>query len=496
MQKYHPHPVNIFENMAQFLFLLIIPLVRGLLTSTDGFGTWIEGAWMDIAVLLLIFTLSAVKWMMTTYEICQTGLQVQMGILIRKSFFLPQQKLASIVIEAPFHLIPFHAVKLKCDTDSGNPKKYDFTITISKDRAADILKRREQLNTSKNFVKRSYRPKNIYVFVLSALLSNSFAGVIFAAAFISNTGKLLGEQFESRLVGTFAQYAKLFAFGLPPAAAAVGYLLLFGWLIAFSRNLIRHKNLVVTRNHTSLYIKSGIFTKRKFSLLTKHINYIDIRQSISTKLLGLSSVFVNCTGYGKEKNESSVLMPPIGKRELADNLSVLFPEVHYKKPTMRPNFFSIFKFIADPAWYLLGVTAGMIVTTYLFASWKNLIFWIGGMAIVPGVWFLILRIVDFATTGIAANERGFTLKYSKGFTLHTVYIPVEKVTQVLLRQSILQLGDNSCDVFVYSYNEGTQKHHVKNLHFDKVVDTFSLGKVDFKVKPERESGIFLIGDLG
>ena len=172
MQKYHPHPVNIFENMAQFLFLLIIPLVRGLLTSTDGFGTWIEGAWMDIAVLLLIFTLSAVKWMMTTYEICQTGLQVQMGILIRKSFFLPQQKLASIVIEAPF----------KCDTDSGNPKKYDFTITISKDRAADILKRREQLNTSKNFVKRSYRPKNIYVFVLSALLSNSFAGVIFAAA--------------------------------------------------------------------------------------------------------------------------------------------------------------------------------------------------------------------------------------------------------------------------------------------------------------------------
>ena len=341
------------------------------------------------------------------------------------------------MIEAPFHLIPFHAVKLKCDTDSGNPKKYDFTITISKDRAADILKRREQLNTSKNFVKRSYRPKNIYVFVLSALLSNSFAGVIFAAAFISNTGKLLGEQFESRLVGTFAQYAKLFAFGLPPAAAAVGYLLLFGWLIAFSRNLIRHKNLVVTRNHTSLYIKSGIFTKRKFSLLTKHINYIDIRQSISTKLLGLSSVFVNCTGYGKEKNESSVLMPPIGKRELADNLSVLFPEVHYKKPTMRPNFFSIFKFIADPAWYLLGVTAGMIVTTYLFASWKNLIFWIGGMAIVPGIWFLILRIVDFATTGIAANERGFTLKYSKGFTLHTVYIPVEKVTQVLLRQSII-----------------------------------------------------------
>ncbi|MFQ8599675.1 MAG: PH domain-containing protein [Oscillospiraceae bacterium] len=312
MQKYHPHPVNIFENMAQFLFLLIIPLVRGLLTSTDGFGAWIEGAWMDIAVLLLIFTLSAVKWSMTTYEICQTGLQVQMGVLVRKSFFLPQQKLASIVIEAPFHLIP-----LKPLSSNGyrleEPQKYDFMITISKERAADIFKRREQLNTSKNFVKRSYRPKNIYVFVLSALLSNSFAGVIFAAAFISNTGKLLGEQFESRLVGTFAQYAKLFAFGLPPAAAAVGYLLLFGWLIAFSRNLIRHKNLVVTRNHTSLYIKSGIFTKRKFSLLTRHINYINIRQSITTKLLGLSSVFVNCTGYGKEKNESSVLMPPIGK---------------------------------------------------------------------------------------------------------------------------------------------------------------------------------------
>lgn len=90
---------------------------------------------------------------------------------------------------------------------------------------------------------------------------------------------------------------------------AVAYLIIFGWLYSFIRNLIRHKNFVVRRRKNELYIDSGIITNRSYSIRLDEINYIDIRQSLVTKLLGLYSVFVNAVGYGKEKDDISAMIP-------------------------------------------------------------------------------------------------------------------------------------------------------------------------------------------
>ncbi len=62
---------------------------------------------------------------------------------------------------------------------------------------------------------------------------NTLTGVVFASTLISQSGNLLGKEFEDQLVVKLTDIARVLAFGLPPAAALLAYILLGGWLISF-----------------------------------------------------------------------------------------------------------------------------------------------------------------------------------------------------------------------------------------------------------------------
>ena len=60
--KKRVHPITIVESIYKQRFLLLIPLLRGLLSVftadslSDWLYEWIGGAWMDILVLIFILS--------------------------------------------------------------------------------------------------------------------------------------------------------------------------------------------------------------------------------------------------------------------------------------------------------------------------------------------------------------------------------------------------------------------------------------------------------
>lgn len=51
------HPITILEFVSKYLFLLLIPVLRGLfylLTTSHDFYNWLAGAWVDLLVVLFI----------------------------------------------------------------------------------------------------------------------------------------------------------------------------------------------------------------------------------------------------------------------------------------------------------------------------------------------------------------------------------------------------------------------------------------------------------
>ena len=84
---------------------------------------------------------------------------------------------------------------------------------------------------------------------------------------------------------------------------------------------------------------------------------------------------------------------------------------------------------------LTGETAGALSTALTatwalaawFPSWRDFALFTGVMACVPAYWFLTVRLIDFATSGIGRTGDCYTLRYSSGYSLHTVVLPKRKI---------------------------------------------------------------------
>ena len=91
---------------------------------------------------------------------------------------------------------------------------------------------------------------------------------------------------------------------------------------------------------------------------------------------------------------------------------------------------------------------------------------------IPCLWFLAVRLLDFFSSGIGRQGNIFTLRYSSGNQLHTVVLPQERISQIVLRQSPIQAFDRRCDVFVYSMSEKRTRHHIRNLDVAQAMEIF------------------------
>ncbi len=463
------HPVNIIDNIYKLIPLLILPLLRGFFSALrGGLYAWISGAWLDIFVLLLILEMSVLSYRSIKLEIQNDEISFSKGILKHQTVKIKRDRVCTVSLKKPWYYRPLKVAYLKIDTVAGDKKKSDIEIALKESDALTALSLFEKKENTDNSLLVEYSPRLSYIMLLCAILSNSFAGVAIAATAISQSGNILGEAIENRLFGTLTNLAKTLSFGIPPAAAVIGYVILFGWLVAFLINFLRHRNFTLRRHQNTLLIKTGTPTERLYSLKVHEINFITLRQSLATKLLRLYSVFAHCSGFGKKAEDISAIAPAVKKRDFDNTLKMILPEFNLSKITHRPNNWSIFKFVLDPLYPCALIPFITYILIKQFPLLSDFLGFVGLMAMIPSYWFLGVRIADFFTSGIGTDEKSVTVKYSKGFSLLTVIIPKEKITSVVFRQSLIQRTDNSCDVFIFTCGEDRTRHHIKNLNLDEV----------------------------
>ncbi|MEG2813810.1 MAG: PH domain-containing protein, partial [Oscillospiraceae bacterium] len=124
------HPINIWENTAKFLILLIFPLLRALFFTGFNFKVWLDGAWFDLMIVGIIVFMGLWEWFRYVYFLTDDGINIHKGIFIIKQRFIPFNKLAVMAIEYPLFFRPIKAVRLRADTDGGYSNSPDFAITI------------------------------------------------------------------------------------------------------------------------------------------------------------------------------------------------------------------------------------------------------------------------------------------------------------------------------------------------------------------------------
>lgn len=459
---FHAHPLTIVTNLGRVLYLIIIPVLRGVWGVLRGdYTTWAGGAWIDLTILAVMLFAAVLRWYVLTYRYSAAGLYVTKGLFQRRKTCIPWERVTTVSVVLPFFLRPLRAARLHADTLGGGWRGADFTVLLRPRVARQILR---QVNDAPDAGGFNYTPGTRSILALSLLTSNSFVGIVFIATFISQSGKLLGNRFSIMLLGTVEELIRALAFGIPPAAAMLAYLLLAGWLVAFWMTFVRYKNMFISRKEGQLSIRGGLFTHREYAIHTGGINFIDVRQTVLTKALRLKSLYISAVGYGKQRDDISCIVPTETHPVFSSCCEHLFPAFKTRANDLAPPRRGVLRFIASPLTLCLLIPAVMFVFLYLFPAWTTFTLFVGLMLMVPCLFFLAVRVMDFATSGFSAADGQMTMRYSKGFYLHTVTIPCHKVALYELRQSPIQRISGSCDLFVRTYAESRYVHRCRNLN--------------------------------
>lgn len=473
------HPLSILIFLYRFLFLLILPLLRGFLSALNGnLKEWFTGVWIDVLVLFALIVISTLKWALFQYYMDKDTIELTYGIIFRHKITLPMRSVTTLSSLSSIWLRPFWISKVRIDTAARGTRKADFSFYVRRSEAHRIMRLRQEPKQLQDSCVCRYRPPIWSIVLLSVFTSNTLPGIIMVATFVSQAGKLLGQELSMLLRHTFEETARKIAFGLPPIAAAAALFLFIGWFAAFLMNLLQTKGLEIVRTAHRLQVSGGVLTQKRYSLHVQDISFIDIRQSLITRTLRLFSVYLNAIGFGKEQQDIAAIIPFSIKSRVLSRLSLLLPEFIPTKRTIKPARGAFLKFLLLPAIVLVSIPIAAAYGMRLFPIWADIIRFVGFMAALPALWFFGVRLVDLLSSGASKQREYYTMRYSNGFYLHTVIVAWEKITVIDIRQSIFQRFSNKCDAVILTRAEGRRHHILRTLHLDDCLRMFELRETD------------------
>lgn len=458
------HPLKILTLTTKNFWLLLIPLVRGLIALRFDLYNWIKGAWLDILVLCLIFGFAYIRWYCIKYCFREDGILYRTGVIAHSEVLIPYSSVSAASAEKNFFLKPVRAATVCIDTNSGSVRNPDAKLLISYNefcRLEEIMQKKYGQG-----LRSTYIPSKRNLVLFSFLFSSTLSGIIYISTLFIQAGNLVSRELEEMLLYTFNDVVSKLAVGLPPAVVAVSLIIIGMWLFSFISNLLRHIGFRITKYGGNIEIRSGFFTKRAYFINSDKINYADIRQNLLMKLFRVMSVNVSCAGYGKAKNEIPVFVPITTKKQVISSMQLLLPGLDIPTRGVHSKFRYIFRFLWLPLLMSAVCPVGGYLLLKFFSDWSRIIIFGTIMCEIPSIWLLIVKITAFFTTGLFVSEKGIAAKYCNGYAFHTVAVQRERIAKIKISQTIFQYNMHSCDVYIYTNSEFTKSHIVKNMPYE------------------------------
>lgn len=477
------HKIAILSLSTKYLWLLLIPLVIAFIKSQFDVFSFIREFWSSIIIVIFSLFVGIIRWRNIKFCVKDKYFTYKAGVICRQKLNIPFSAVTAITTERPFYLRPFGVVKIYIETDAiafaRSKKSPDISIT-SNDRVCRALFDSLYVETQKT--RNTHHFGKLQVMFFSLVFSSALSGVIFLVTLVSQGTRLLGQNLEAMVITTVEDavtVAERVLKFVPKTGLAITIIIGAGWLVSVIRNFFRHGNFSVSKKGDNIYIYKGILTKRRFLINSKKINYADIRQSLFMKMCAVMSVHINCSGYGKDKDEIPVFLPVLRQERVNKILSEMLPDFKVFKNDIYVVKKVVGRYLFLPSLAIIGLFAGGLVVANFFPLWQDMTKFVVVMAEIPCIFILFVKIYCYCTNGMAYHDDEIVIRYDKWFKIHTAIIPKARVAKVTVTQTIFQRFSGSCNVVVNSYSEHTGSHKVIGLNLieaARLIKSAGIGK--------------------
>lgn len=462
------HPVIALKYAVKNIWLLIFPLLRGVFTlrfSIEQALIWLRGAWFDILVILIILGIGIWRWKYTFFSASDNCFFYRSGKFFVVRSAIPFSSICSVACSQNPFLRLVGGVSVNIDTNSGEIKGTDISLIMhagDRGRLVELLP--DDTGVGRLY---AYKPSFGNLLFFSFAFSSTLSGAIYAATLFSQAGRLVDEVVAEKLAERINDVSSRIPLTISPYAFTVAAVIIISWLISFVMNLLRYIGFTLYKENGSISIISGIITKRSYHINPKKINYADLRQNVITRMFRVMSVNVNCTGYGKGKNEMSVFVPLTLKKRVFSALRLTLPRLPLTRNDIRSRRLSLGRYVSAP---LLLSSAFAMIAYYperISVKFSDLISFVAIMALIPCGALLFTMITQYLREGCGNGEETLTIRCSSGLSLHTVIVAKEHIAKTVVRRNIFQRLNKSCDIAFYTYSERRKFYLVRSVNEKK-----------------------------
>jgi len=366
------HPLMIGVKIKPFLFVLVLPLLKGIFQYI--FEGHISGVLsLEIIAFFVILLIAVLLWLSISLEILKDRIIIRSGVLFRHTSHIELKNISSLSFKQNPVDACFRSVTCCINTEAGGVGREDFRFKLYR-RDAQMLK--QTVFGSEELEKNRVSPLKIAFW--AATTSSAFSGLIVGAPVVNKIGDLLGVALYSLLFDEITEVSSKFSTYMPPIVNTVTIIFIITYGIGFLYHFMRNLRFSLKIGKSVVEVESGILLRRNTAFMRESVNNVSIEQTFLMRLAGRASMQVFVGGYGSNRSEKAVVAPCERRSRLLRKFEKVFSCLGVKNQPIRPirTRNSLRRFLWLPVTVAALIFIIMIITVKLFPAFDRFIIFV------------------------------------------------------------------------------------------------------------------------
>ena len=471
------HPLMAVKLMKPFLFVLILPVIKGLIQYVlyrriSGILT------LEAAAFALIVVLSLLECYFFTVSVENDIITVKKGLLMRSVSVIKLSRLSSLTTTRnPADLI-FKTVTCFINTEAGQKDKPDFECKLRISDAARLL---HGVYGDKGRTAITFSPLKISA--MAAATSSAFTGLIIGVPIINSIGKLLGIALSEMLLAEINTVSEELKTYFPPIVNALTLIFLISYGFSFAVTFFKYLRFRLYAGRERIEVRSGVFVLRRAVFKKSSVNDVCIEQSPLMRLFKLYSMRAAVAGYGNSKGEKAVIVPCGGKNEIDRHLALYFPRFSDKSRAFvraAQTRRMLNRFLWLPRLYGLITVGISVAAAYLFSYFDRLVLFVCSILLLFILYYADLSRYNFKHGKILFGDRIYA-QGSVGMTRRQFYCEKEKIGVIRLIRTPADRKHDTCKIDLITRSESADRIRVRNIDYrtakQKIEKCFGIARI-------------------
>ena len=464
-KEYKAHPLMILSLMKPFIFVLIFPVIRGVISYF--IGRTITGVIIFEILLSLIIGLSAfLSYRAFRLVINEDFITIKKGFIFTREASIKINRLSSVEIKQNPLDVVFSAVTFTINTEAGRKNTPDFRFKLGKTDSKEIFK-----IVFGNKESRRIKYSVLKIALLAATTSSAFMGLVIGVPIINKVGDLLGIGISKMLFNEINNVTYKFSRYVSPIINAVSLIFLLGYAVSFLYSFVKYINFSLKINDDKLEVNSGFFVKSHIAFKRNSINNVRIEQTPLMRIFKRYAMKVSVGGYGDSKSESEVIVPAANLKNITEEFNEYFPFLSPKGKEIKApdNKITRSRFLVFPSVLLLMVSSVYISLGFFYEDFGELILFLSILSLVAVFYYAYLSLCIQRLGKIQFGDTVFAHSIKK-LRICRLYCPKENLGHIKITRFFADFKHNTCRVKITVCSENADTIKLKMLKLNQVRD--------------------------